>query len=134
MPTDIVQSSLPRPPEGPARSKAVSTGPSKADGRAPSVRDQPLRFILEELKGSHHKQGNCKWFADLAEKLHHHSLIPTNDTADVPWICGLQGGEVAWSKRQGDVLLAAVEEVVNSVRRVTSSPLWWQKIGQIPYA
>ena len=106
LPTDIVQSSLPRPPEGPTRDSAVSIGPSKAKGRSPSV-TPVINTILEEFKGLHHQQCNRLWFADLAKKLHQHNIIPLSDVIVVQE-CLKIGYIGPWSQLHGDKLPAAV--------------------------
>jgi len=107
LPTDIVQSSLPRPPEGPTRDSAVSTGPSKAKGRSPGV-NPAINTILEELQGLHHQHSHRLWFADLAKKLHKHNLITLSDVIMVQE-CLKVGYIGPWSKLHSDDLPAAVQ-------------------------
>ena len=113
LPTEIEQSSLPRPPEGPTRDSAVCTGPSKAKGRSPSV-TPVINTILEELKGLHHQQCDCLWFADMAKKSHQHNIMPLSDVIVVQEKECLKIGYIGpWSKLHGDDLPAAVQRALD---------------------
>ena len=71
-----------------------------------------INTILEELQGLHHQHSHCLWFADLAEKLHQHNIVPQDDVLIAS--DGLRVDHLGpWSKLHRDDLPVAVAKALS---------------------